>query len=224
MKATLNEVRHIVQETIRKAYQILGVDPTASEEEIKSAYRKLSLQNDPRRAGQEGFIPMSQLNIAYNLVNNANARRKYDLTGSRDLGDFGLSGTASSSPARVRAPSAPTPSVDVDAVAADFPALSDPKMPSARRPKADSGETLYKVYGKKSGAPVHTRYKAKVYLGGEDTKFKNGDRVSVAAEPEGNLKVTDPNSGHTQSWKNESLTRTITKFINEMFNYVPTDV
>lgn len=66
--------------------------------------------------------------------------------------------------------------------------------------QANSGGKSYKVYGKKGGAPAHTRFKGKAYLAGKDTKFKSGDAASVAPQ-DGKLKVTS--GDNTQLWEPE---------------------
>lgn len=70
-------------------------------------------------------------------------------------------------------------------------------------PRGGSNKETYKVYGKRGDAPVHTRVKAKVYVGGKETKFKNGQQANAVVGPDGELKVTDPSTGHSQSWRAE---------------------
>ena len=62
-------------------YSVLGLTKTASSEEIKKAYRKLSLQNHPDRnngsaASTETFQQMSQ---AYHTLGDDERRRQYDM-------------------------------------------------------------------------------------------------------------------------------------------------
>lgn len=61
-------------------YDILGISPTASSDEIKKAYRKLSLKFHPdKNDGDEYFSQMfRQVNDAYNILIDPEKRRFYD--------------------------------------------------------------------------------------------------------------------------------------------------
>ncbi|TKR77602.1 hypothetical protein L596_018537 [Steinernema carpocapsae] len=64
-------------------YVILGVEKSASEQEIKNAYRKLALKYHPDRnpgdeKSQETF---KKISIAYSVLSDPNRRRQYDLSG-----------------------------------------------------------------------------------------------------------------------------------------------
>jgi DnaJ-class molecular chaperone len=78
-------------------YEILGVDSTASADEIKKAYRKLAAQHHPDRAGgnTEKF---QEIQAAYDVLSSPEKRQQHDLErsgtlnpGLHDLGfqDFG---------------------------------------------------------------------------------------------------------------------------------------
>ena len=61
-------------------YQVLGVSRTATEAEIKSAYRKLARKYHPDlnkddKAAAEKFKEVSN---AYDIIGNAEKRKKYD--------------------------------------------------------------------------------------------------------------------------------------------------
>lgn len=65
-------------------YKILGVLETASEEEIKKAYRKKAKMYHPDSANQleekEKKNGIRKINEAYNVLSNKEERKKYDLT------------------------------------------------------------------------------------------------------------------------------------------------
>ncbi len=62
-------------------YDVLGVNPNASIEEIKKAHRKLSLKFHPdKNDGDEYFTQMfRQINVAYLTLSDAEKRKTYDL-------------------------------------------------------------------------------------------------------------------------------------------------
>jgi len=73
-------------------YKILGVDKSASQAEIKKAYRKLALKHHPDRnpdnkEAEEKFKAAAQ---AYEVLSDAQKRKQYDQFG--DAGFEGMSG------------------------------------------------------------------------------------------------------------------------------------
>lgn len=69
-------------------YQILGIAKTASDEEIKKAYRKLAHQYHPDKAsGSEQKF--KEINEAYQVLSNKAKRNQYDRFGSAEQGNFG---------------------------------------------------------------------------------------------------------------------------------------
>lgn len=70
-------------------YTILGVQKTASEEEIKKAYRKLAHQHHPDKAGGDEK-KFKEINEAYQVLSDKNKRAQYDRFGTADpMGGFG---------------------------------------------------------------------------------------------------------------------------------------
>jgi len=62
-------------------YEILGVDENASADEIKKAYRKLSLQCHPDRNNNsaESTTKFQNISAAYEILSDDNSRRNYDM-------------------------------------------------------------------------------------------------------------------------------------------------
>jgi len=72
----------------RNYYKILGIDQKATQEQIKSAYKKLALKWHPDRVGQAGHLAQSkeeaeikfkELNKAYSVLSDTRSREVYDL-------------------------------------------------------------------------------------------------------------------------------------------------
>lgn len=57
-------------------YETLGVDRTATKEEIKKAYRKLANEHHPDHGGDESKF--KEVNEAYSVLSDENKRRQYD--------------------------------------------------------------------------------------------------------------------------------------------------
>jgi molecular chaperone DnaJ len=75
-------------------YSILGISNTASKDEIKKAYRKLSLENHPDRTN--GNIEKAEIykkiNEAYRILSNDNERKKYDISFQFNLENMFMGG------------------------------------------------------------------------------------------------------------------------------------
>src|SRR5580698_7142616 len=73
-------------------YRILGVQKTASDEEIKKAYRKLAHQYHPDKAGGDES-KFKEINEAYQVLSDKNKRAQYDRFGTAEpMGGFGGNG------------------------------------------------------------------------------------------------------------------------------------
>jgi len=64
-------------------YKILGIEKTASEEEVKKAYRKLAHQYHPDKPGGDESR-FKEINEAYQVISDKNKRSQYDRFGSVD--------------------------------------------------------------------------------------------------------------------------------------------
>lgn len=77
-------------------YDILGVPKTATESEIKQAYRKLAAQHHPDRGGDTAKF--QQIQQAYDTLGNAENRSRYDNPGSQFHGFHGFNGFPGGNP------------------------------------------------------------------------------------------------------------------------------
>ncbi len=70
-------------------YSILGIQKTASEEEVKKAYRTLAHKHHPDKAGGNE-AKFKEINEAYQVLSDKNKRAQYDRFGTADpMGGFG---------------------------------------------------------------------------------------------------------------------------------------
>ncbi len=76
----------------RDYYEILGVDRSASDEEIKKSYRRLAMQYHPdRNPGREKWAneKFKEINEAYAVLGDPQKRRQYDQFGTvGEIGDI----------------------------------------------------------------------------------------------------------------------------------------
>jgi molecular chaperone DnaJ len=75
----------------RDYYEVLAVSRTASEQEIKSAYRKMALQHHPDRnpGNREAEEKFKEAAEAYSVLSDAQKRAQYDRFGHAGLGNTG---------------------------------------------------------------------------------------------------------------------------------------
>lgn len=67
-------------------YNILGVDKTASKDEIKKAFRKMSLKHHPDRGGDaEQF---KKINEAYQILGDNDKRKQYEMRGKNPFNNI----------------------------------------------------------------------------------------------------------------------------------------
>jgi curved DNA-binding protein len=71
----------------RDPYSVLGVNRSASDEEIKRAYRKLARRHHPdvNSSSKSSESKFKELSEAYEILNDKEKRRKYDLFGHEGL-------------------------------------------------------------------------------------------------------------------------------------------
>jgi len=72
-------------------YKLLGISKTATEDEIKKAFRKLAHQHHPdKKGGNEAKF--KEINEAYQVLSNADKRKQYDQFGSAAFSGQGAGG------------------------------------------------------------------------------------------------------------------------------------
>ncbi|NWY07168.1 DNJA1 protein, partial [Nothoprocta ornata] len=77
-------------------YDLLGVRPGATLDEIKRAYRRLALRYHPDKNPSEGER-FKQISQAYEVLSDSHKRALYDRGGERAMKEGGLGGRGSNS-------------------------------------------------------------------------------------------------------------------------------
>ena len=97
-------------------YELLGVAPHASAQEVRDAYRRAARQHHPDAVGERSAAAMADINRAWWVLRDPQRRRDYDLT---------LAG-----PSAVGPSTRPRPSVDDDDLDDDDDLTAVPRRPS----------------------------------------------------------------------------------------------
>src|SRR5262252_655508 len=86
-------------------YEVLGVEPTASPEEIRAAYLELARKYHPdQNPSRIATRLMAQINRAYEVLRNPNLRADYDRKDGRGSPPRSEAGPPSSAPKQPPAP------------------------------------------------------------------------------------------------------------------------
>ena len=82
-----------VSVTKRDYYEVLGVSRSASDQELKSAYRKLAMQHHPDKnpGNREAEDNFKELNEAYGVLSSPDSRARYDRFGHEGVGSAAAS-------------------------------------------------------------------------------------------------------------------------------------
>lgn len=202
MRIKLKTLQNIILESLDNAYNVLGIEPGASPEQIRAAWRALVLQARSDREAGIGHGFESPLISHYNLAAQA-------LISDPNNPEFeGYDENSPSiTPPRERVAKAPS----------EEPLPDDIK-------KGRKTKDSYKVYPWKDNRKV-IRVGGNLYgtgpQGGLDdgqtTKFNKGDRAGVAFDPDDDGRVTVSSDSHSQKWNTvDEVRKLIDEVIIEM--------
>src|SRR5450759_4155218 len=80
--------------TERSYYEILGLERSADDAEIKRAFRKLAQQWHPDVSSEQGAVDrFKEINEAYQVLSDPKRRQIYDMVGRAGLGEMGGAGS-----------------------------------------------------------------------------------------------------------------------------------
>ncbi len=113
-------------------YQILGVEPTATVDAIKQAYRQLARQFHPDVAGSAAQDRFVQISLAYQVLSDPQQRRTYDLTLPRHY--------------VAPPPTTPRPSVKIKQPPKPKPAPKRPEFIHQPVQRLDYEDTIREIY------------------------------------------------------------------------------
>ena len=84
----------------RDYYEVLGVSKSASDDEIKKAYRKLAVKYHPDKnpGDKEAEAKFKEINEAHDVLSDKQKRARYDQFGHAGVGGAGFGGGASGNP------------------------------------------------------------------------------------------------------------------------------
>lgn len=82
----LSELRQLISEVAGDAYKILGLERSASADQIKAAYRQKAVALHPdKNPGKDTTKDMAAVNVAYGILSDPKKRAMYDMMGDKTV-------------------------------------------------------------------------------------------------------------------------------------------